>query len=635
MKARLLQALLDLVRSDRDGERVDKTLLSNMVQAYIQLGVPPIDNPVTFYRKEFQEAFIKDTKEYYIKESDAYIQSNSISAYMTKAEARILQEETLAQTYLHPSTKGDLTRACEEVLIERHNQQLQDEFQKMLRDDKSEDMRRFFFLLSRIAGGLTRSAETMKQFLTGVGNGIVTDHSSKLTQRVQLKDSSPLILDLLELHRKYSDILKRCMSDSKLFSQALDEAFTVFTNKKAGIFLMSEILNNYVDGVMTGKEKLAEEQTYEQLDAVVRLFAYISDKDVFYDAFRRGLSKRLLLNKIKEEWERHFLQRLKITCGDVYTKKLEGMFNDVKISNQQYVPRFKQWCEDKDKKLGVEMAVTVLNDSYWPTVGRTALAPTRDFDPCIKAFEEFYKGQEEKKILVWLFSSGDVLLNYSFGLPGKAKPMQLLMTVSVIQASICLLFNQQNQWKFQDMMDTLASTEELMKWSITPLLYTKERVFINKGKDGKGKPKAEDGSAAVINWDSIQMDDVIALVPIRTPKKKIPYPPGKLLPKANTPSGAGGAGGAATGGAGGSGNEDTEIGMILREREVKMQLALVRVMKARNMMLQQQLIAEASTQLEKFFMPDPRLMKKQIEVLMERNFMRRDPDDQRKIHYCA
>jgi len=66
-----------------------------------------------------------------------------------------------------------------------------------------------------------------------------------------------------------------------------------------------------------------------------------------------------------------------------------------------------------------------------------------------------------------------------------------------------------------------------------------------------------------------------------------------------------------------------------------MQLALVRVMKARNTLQQQQLIAESSTQLEKFFMPDPRLMKKQIEVLMERNFMRRDPDDQRKIHYCA
>eukprot|EP01127_Copromyxa_protea_P020813 TRINITY_DN69_c0_g1_i1.p1 TRINITY_DN69_c0_g1~~TRINITY_DN69_c0_g1_i1.p1 ORF type:complete len:780 (+),score=218.89 TRINITY_DN69_c0_g1_i1:72-2411(+) len=627
LKAKLLQALLVLVTAERDGEKVDKTLLSNMVQAYIKIGVPPVDNPVNFYKKEFQEQFIKDTKEYYIKESDSFIQSNSISAYMQKAEGRIIQEEALSQTYLHPSTKPDLTRACEEVLIERHNQQLQDEFQKMLRDDKSEDMRRFYYLLSRIPNGLNRSAETMKQFLTVVGTGIVTDHSAKLTQRAQLKDSSPLILDLLALHKKYSDILKRCMSESKLFSQALDEAFTVFINKKAGIFLMSEVLNNYVDGVMTGKERLADDQIYEQLDSVVRLFTYFNDKDVFYDAFRRGLSKRLLLGKIQEEWERHFLQRLKITCGDVYTKKLEGMFNDVKISNEQYVPQFKEWCDKKSAKLGVDMAVTVLNDSYWPTTSRTALTPTQEFNPCIKAFEDFYRCQEEKKILVWLYQSGDVLLNYA--IPGKGKPTNLLLNVSVMQATICLLFNQQKEWRFKDIMDTLGTNEELLKWSITPLLYTKDRVFTNKGTDGKGKPKGPDGKPLPITWDSIVMEDLIGLVPLRTPKKKIPYPPGKPLPKTGTSA-------AASGGAAANKTEDEEnLSQLLRERELKMQLALVRVMKARNTLQQQQLIAEASTQLEKFFMPDPRLMKKQIEVLMERGFMRRDADDQRKIHYCA
>ncbi len=71
------------------------------------------------------------------------------------------------------------------------------------------------------------------------------------------------------------------------------------------------------------------------------------------------------------------------------------------------------------------------------------------------------------------------------------------------------------------------------------------------------------------------------------------------------------------------------------ERELKMQLALVRVMKSRNTLLRTGLIAEASTQLEKYFMPDPKLMRKQIEVLMERGFMRRDADDMRKLHYCA
>ncbi len=95
------------------------------------------------------------------------------------------------------------------------------------------------------------------------------------------------------------------------------------------------------------------------------------------------------------------------------------MFNDVKTSGDLYVPQFKEWCENKDKKLGVDIAVTVLNDSYWPPTSRTPLTPTPEFTPCVRAFEDFYRCQEEKKMLVWLYQSGDVLLNYAF--PGKVE----------------------------------------------------------------------------------------------------------------------------------------------------------------------------------------------------------------------
>jgi cullin 1 len=624
LKSKLLDALLQLVAAERDGEKVDKTLLSNMVQGYIKIGLPPAENPVSYYKKEFQDPFIKATKEYYIAESDAFIQANTVSNYMQKAEERILQEEELATSYLHNTTKVDLVRACEEVLINRHNTQLQDEFQKMLRDDKSEDMRRFHYLLSRIAGGVDRSAETMKQFLTQVGTGIVKDHSTKLTQRTNLKDSTPLILALLDLHKKYSDILKRCFSDSKLFCQALDEAFGVFINQKAGEFLMSEVLNNYVDSVMSGAERIEDELLYTQLDSVVRLFTYFHDKDIFYDAFRRSLSKRLLTQKVKEEWERHFLQRLKVTCGDAYTKKLEGMFNDVKISNDQFNPNFREWCSKKKVELECELSVTVLNDNYWPATARVQLTPALDFSPCTKAFEEFYGCAAQKKMLIWLYQQGDTTVVHTPAPVGGKKSKDFLLNMSCTQASICLLFNQSQTWRFKDIIEQLGTTEDALKYAITPLLYTADRVFANKGKDGKGKPqnKTADGKPEPITWDSLVDEDVIAIVPIKSAKVKVVYPPGKQLPRPNNPNA-------------GKSQDPTPQDQVLKERELKMQLALVRVMKARVTYTQQQLIAEATDQLAKFFMADPRIMKKQIEILMERNFMRRDPEDQRKIHYCA
>lgn len=57
--------------------------------------------------------------------------------------------------------------------------------------------------------------------------------------------------------------------------------------------------------------------------------------------------------------------------------------------------------------------------------------------------------------------------------------------MSVMQACICLLYNQQKEWRFKDIIDTLGTNEEHLKFAITPLLYTKERVFNNKGPEGK------------------------------------------------------------------------------------------------------------------------------------------------------
>jgi len=118
-----------------------------------------------------------------------------------------------------------LFQFSEKVLIEKHMNTLQDEFQLMLRDNKDTDMTRFYGLLSRIPNGLNNSANTLKLYLTEVGMGIVKEQSTKLQTKQAVSNSVNLINSLLELHKKYSNIIKRCFSDHKLFIQAMDETF--------------------------------------------------------------------------------------------------------------------------------------------------------------------------------------------------------------------------------------------------------------------------------------------------------------------------------------------------------------------------------------------------------------------------
>lgn len=57
---------------------------------------------------------------------------------------------------------------------------------------------------------------------------------------------------------------------------------------------------------------------------------YINNKDVFEACFSRDLSRRLLMQtSTSSELELAIVQRLKAECGNMYTTKMEGMFQDI------------------------------------------------------------------------------------------------------------------------------------------------------------------------------------------------------------------------------------------------------------------------------------------------------------------
>lgn len=69
------------------------------------------------------------------------------------------------------------------------------------------------------------------------------------------------------------------------------------------------------------------------LDKTITLFRFITEKDVFERYYKTHLAKRLLYGRsVSEDAERGMLSKLKVECGFQFTQKLEGMFNDMKVS---------------------------------------------------------------------------------------------------------------------------------------------------------------------------------------------------------------------------------------------------------------------------------------------------------------
>lgn len=650
---RVLAAALSMIDRDRNGEQADKPLLGLLVHLYISIGLEE-DTPLEFYRREFRDPFLARTREYYLKESTDFLAHNSVSAYMAKAELRLNQEMAAAQQFLHQTTPAELQKTLEEVLIQKHMETLQNEFQSMLANDREDDMRRFFFLLSRLPDGLNQSSATLRTYLKNRGDSIVKEQATKLKTKAAVKNSRPLIDAMLELHKHYAGIVLRCFSDNKLFVQALDEAFTYFINKEVGAFTTAELLNFYVDNLLKGAQKLSEAQLEETLQSIVRLFSYFDDKDVFYLAFRRSLSKRLLSRKFRESDEMSFIQKLKMRCGDAYTKKLEGMFNDIKVSTDK-MPEYKDWLKERGTKLPIsDMNVIVLNDINWPLSKQTDLILPPDMNACVSSFEDFYKSTTDRRRLTWLYNQGTVSMQHTF-LDEKKRPKRIEVIVSAIQAAILMLFNVDQPKSFKDIQAELGVTDEMLKFSIAPLIYAKFPLVKRKAeneedeeeeaKDSKAanEPKEKAASKAADDdedgddgddgdddddggkkskrrqdkEDEVVLESDIFLLAKETkpPRNRIPYPPGSALMLKK---------------------EAKEIKDKTQEdRNMKMELALVRVMKSRNICTLNELVAEASNQLMPFFRPDIKQMKKRIEALMERGFMRRDDADQRKIHYVA
>ena len=87
---------------------------------------------------------------------------------------------------------------------------------------------------------------------------------------------------------------------------------------------------------------------------VVKLFSYISDKDLFIEELRGHLSKRLLqLRGVTHELEKELITLIKLTCGAQITSKLEGMINDLEASGLVSAKWSNYLLERDTGKLGV------------------------------------------------------------------------------------------------------------------------------------------------------------------------------------------------------------------------------------------------------------------------------------------
>lgn len=621
---------------------VDRSLLSSITDIYVAMG----DGTLDAYTADLQAPLLAATRDHYRSRASAWLEGGSIPAYLSRVEDCLVQEATRVQVYLHESTEPELLRICEGVLLADQQAKVLDAektgIRSLLRDDKREDLARVYRLFARIPDGLVPIAKLVREHYQDIGLGIVrareagslpssgsaagvpaggagasgsaSGGASGGTGKEDPSDPG-FVQSLLDLHDRARGVVNTEFGGNTMFQKALKDAFEVFVNKEvpSSKYSNGELVAHYVDRCLRsgGGDKLSEAQLEEVLERCVALFSYIADKDIFGDIYRGQLSKRLLNGRsISTDAERSMIAKFKLRCGAQYTSKMEGMLND--LSSAEAAARdFKAQLAAPATPAatqaaalvprGLDFSVQVLTTGFWPTFPRIEVRLPKEFADCQAAFGLYYGSKTQHRKLDWVHSLGtaNVKGNYASasggGGAGKGAAVQSYeFSVTTLQALAMLLFSERTApLDLDSVREALGCDIEVTKRVLHSLSCGKYRV-LTKTPEGP----------TIGPTDTFAANDAFTC-----PLRKIRIPMASLE-DAHNPK------------------------RVEEDRSLTIEACIVRVMKARKSMTHQALISEVMAQLH-FFRPNPKVIKKRIEHLIEREYLERDTGDANVYKYLA
>ncbi|KAG7447722.1 Cullin-domain-containing protein [Guyanagaster necrorhizus] len=568
---KLANAVFHLIERQRNGDMIDQGLVKKVVQSFVSLGLDNTDlskECLEVYKEHFEAPFIQATKQYYKKASEAFLAENTVSDYLKKAEERLREEEDRVERYLHTETR--------EVLIEEYVKLTWDYFQPFLDFDQDEDLQRMYALLSRTSDGLDLLRKRFEVHVKQAGLSAI----SKLVGEGSAVNVDPKIYvdALLEVHQKNSETITRCFRGEVGFAASLDKTCEGFINYNAATGLSSsrspELIVECADMLLRKNNKMAEEGDLESaLDRVMVLFKYLQDKDVFETFYTIKFSIRLIDGvSVSDESEANMVSKLKKVCGFEYTNQLQRMLSDMSLS-KDLTDSFKERMAQNHDDMDMTFTVMVLGTNFWPLH-----PPTHGFTipveimPTYERFTKYYQSTHPGCKLTWLwnYSKNELRTNY-------LNQKYILMT-SAYQMAVLVQYNRNDTLSLGELSAATAISKDILSQVLA--LLVKAKILVNEEKDQYDLNPGFKSKKIQVNLNQRIKAEVKA-------------------------------------------ESSDVLKAVDEDRKYVIRAAIVRIMKAYRMMTEQGLIQEVIYQVSQRFAPTIPDIKKAIEILLEKEYMKR------------
>lgn len=646
----LTSTLLEMIMRERRGEVIDRLSVRNACQMLMMLGI----DSRRVYEEDFESQFLKQSAEFYQVESQKFLEENSTSAYIRKVEARITEEAERAKHYLDESTEARIVEVVEEELIKRHMKTIVDMENSgvvhMLSHQKIEDLACMYKLLGRVSEGHKIMAECLSEHLRAIGKALVQENGQS--------NSIVYVQNLLDLKDRFDTFLAGSFSSDPYFKKVIQGDFEYFLNINNR---SPEYLSLFIDDKLKkGVKGLSDAEVEQVLDKAMILFRFLQEKDAFEEYYKRHLARRLLNQKsASDDSEKMMISKLKSECGCQFTSKLEGMFKDMSLSNT-INEEFKGYLLNTGKSLeGIDLTVRVLTTGCWPghnnppniTVPRVPLG-------AFEVFKSFFLAKHSGRILTLLPTTGTADLNAVFyGVKGDknkdnnsqaienneavaiggdtnaaggsnqgsdsptssassstAKSVQVkadqnssgrrhIVCTSTFQMCVLLLFNLRDKLTYEEIKEETSIPDRELTRALQPLAMgkTSQRILVKQPKTKEIEPS-----------HTFMVNENFSSQFHRVKIQQASARQGEAEPERN----------------------ETKR-KVDEDRKHEIEACVVRIMKSRKTLNHNQLVSEVVEQLNKRFQPSPAIIKKRIENLIEREYIKRADSDRKVYVYLA
>lgn len=559
-----------------------------------------------YFINHFEPLLLKETEKYYeIEMKNQDLDSVGRLEHMKRLKSF---EHDLDSKVLNTDSTIKISGVLDKVLL--WNPEFLDDVMTLVRlaiDSDRTELMKELCQLSDDSQYSNRITESIKKCVRDDANSLVLDTSSRKRTQAAAKWTTSMI----ELYDRYDKFLREAdfspdtseseaSEDSHYGTRLLDSVLSEVLNQHGK--LATDAITLYLDAFLKMTQAKREtERIKRDLEASVKLFKLLSEKDLFISAYKQQMSRRLLQHRSMIEVERWMVKRIKDELGVFFTSKLDGMLRDMNTSNE--ISRaFKNGMDQKDWPEGLDFRPQVLTITSWPFQAPSAsendlILPTH-LEQLKLDFESYYTKRYSERTLQWAHNLGYIELAFQF----DESYHEISMPIPA--AIICLLFEKFDQLTLEMIEEhTRIPEQELQKHLMSLTLVPKSRIL-------RKKPMSRTISANdkfTINYS------------FTAPTRKVKVQP---VASINPPSRS-------------DSNLELAQESLKRERLSETNAAIVRIMKSHRHLSHNDLLNFVTEEVKNRFPLNNVLFKKSVNYLIEKEYVQRDPEDLSIYHYIS